>query len=76
MSALKRFLDRDSMAKAVVVSALAMAALAAAPVGRVNRPPNAGSAFSAPGRTLVAIDMEARRVEGRLGSVRRRASRE
>lgn len=64
MSALKRFLDRDSVAKAVVVTALSMAALAAAPAGMANPPPNAGSAFSAPGRVLVALDMEARRIGG------------
>lgn len=55
MSALKRFLDRDSVAKALVVTVLSMAALATAPTGMANPPPNAGAAFSAPGRTLVLL---------------------
>ncbi len=64
MSALKRFLDRDSVAKAAVVTALSMGVLATAPVGMANPPPNAGTAFSAPGRVLVALDMESCGMEG------------
>lgn len=68
MSALMRFLNRDSAAKAVVVTLVSAAAIAAVPNEPASGlPNNAGGLFSAPGRTLVLLDITARRLDGVVG---------